>query len=244
MVLKKLLVAAGLAASPALAGNPQGYGYGGMTDTAVGISTYSPPGVDTSSAILPITITNSATVTRPVTVTHTVTVSPPACSSEGTTTIDGTTSITLTTRSTIYVSVLPSSEISTQTAQATGITGADTSTVITGTSSTLATGLGVNNATTSCESTTTTAEVNGATGSLSSTLTNALTLPTPYIWTISTAIPGTAMSTTGFGATHTSTSTVPIPTIPTSTGIRAMVDGGLLAGIISLVSLISALITL
>ncbi|KAF2966396.1 hypothetical protein GQX73_g7183 [Xylaria multiplex] len=241
MVFNKALAVVGLVASSVLASTPQGYGYGEVTESIMSASTDSPVSGSVPSAIMPITITDSITVTKPVTVTHTVTVSQSGCNREMTT-IDSTISITRTTQSTIYVSVSPSPGTSTQ--SYTSVTGTGSS-VSTSSIRAVSTTSYVMSNTTTCESITTTGDVDGATGSLSgtptTTLTDTLTLGiTPNKGT-TTMVSGTAKSTTDIIATHTSSSTIPFSTIPTSMGVQGMIDARLLAGAMGLVSLILSL---
>ncbi|GAW17519.1 hypothetical protein ANO14919_069770 [Xylariales sp. No.14919] len=236
MVSTKVLAVIGLIASPLLASTPQGYGYGDATD--------SPESASIPSAIIPVTITDSVTITRPITITHTITVSPTDCDGE-TTTIDSTTSVTRTTHSTIYISVSPSSKTPSHTSTSVPATSFSVATSSIPTAST--TGYVVSNTTTSpCESATTTDDVDGATASLSSTFTtiSTSTFPpggTPPKGATSVVIPGTVKSTTGIVASHTSSSTTPYPTIPTSMGVLDIVDSRLLAAAMGLVSLVFTL---
>ncbi|KAI1298370.1 hypothetical protein F5Y03DRAFT_409439 [Xylaria venustula] len=107
MAFRKTLAVVGLIASPVLASTPQGYGYGGETDTLLSASTDSPESLP--SAITPVTLTDSITITKPFTVTHTVTVSQDDCGGDETT-IYSTTRTTRTTQDTIYISVSPTPE--------------------------------------------------------------------------------------------------------------------------------------
>ncbi len=149
MLSNKVLVVVGLIAPTVLAGTPQGYGYGGVTDSLLAESTDSPESMP--SGIMPITITGSITVTKPVTVTHTVTVSQLDCGGE-TTTIYSTTRTTRTTQSTIFISVLPTPKTSIETSTSVPKTGSFAVTSSIPIAST--TGYAVGNTTTSCESNT------------------------------------------------------------------------------------------
>ncbi|KAI1118690.1 hypothetical protein F5Y14DRAFT_462644 [Nemania sp. NC0429] len=237
MVSSKILALVGLVASPVLATTPQGYGYGDSTDTIVGASTYSPASTDLQPYNPGSTITDSVTVTKPYTVTHTLTLTVPACGSGKTTTIDGTTSVTVTTKNTIFISIPPLSQLSTETADISPTGSAS----IAGSSitpvswiSSLATG----STTTSCDSTITTGDVDGATGSSSSNPSSTFLLSfTSTRETASVGASGTHHSTDGIAATHTSSSTVPYSSVTTSMGVP-MVDSRFLMGAMSLVALV------
>ncbi|KAI0509744.1 hypothetical protein F5B22DRAFT_314493 [Xylaria bambusicola] len=237
MISTNILAIVGLIASSVLASTPQGYGYGGMTDSIIGSSTDSPDSMP--SSIMPITITDSITVTKPVTITHTVTVSQPDCGSDYTT-IYSTTRTTRTTDNTIYISIHQTPKTATQTP--TSVSGMG-STFITGSISTPSTtGFIMSNTTTPCESDTSTSDVDGITGSPTTSSMSTLTLAIPPSQeTTSEVISGAAHSTTGILVTRTSTSTIPFSTIPTSMGIHSVADTQLLAGAMGLVFLVFAL---
>ncbi|KAI1184304.1 hypothetical protein F5B17DRAFT_90207 [Nemania serpens] len=249
MVSSKILALVGLIASPTLASTPQGYGYGGESDTIVAISTLSPASTDLQPSTVETTVTDSITVTKPVTVTHTSTLTISGCGSGQMTTIEGTTSTTVTTRNTIFISVPPSSfQLSTETTMATEMTTA-TETITRSsvsaagssiTSGSSMNGLATSSTTSSCDSTITTGDVDGATASSSSNpsgfplLSFTLTRATASI----TGVSGTSKSTAGIAATHTSSSTAPpYPTIATSMGVPGMAHARFLMGAMSLVVL-------
>ncbi|KAI1347332.1 hypothetical protein F5Y01DRAFT_329793 [Xylaria sp. FL0043] len=235
MVSAKTLAIVGLTASPVLAGTPQGYGYGGMTDSLVSSLTDSPE--SEPSAIMPVTVTDSVTLTKPVTITHTQTVteSQPECGGE-TTTISSTTRTTLTAKNTITISVVPTPK--TPIPVSPSVSEESSSSVTSSVPTASTTGFFSNNTTTSCESDITTGDVDGVTASLSTSSADTITVPvTLSQGTSSTTTSGTAMS-TGIAATHTSTSTVSYTTIPTAMGIRGEADAWLLGGALGLVSLV------
>ncbi|KAI1735684.1 hypothetical protein F4680DRAFT_434821 [Xylaria scruposa] len=252
MFSSKFLAVVLLTVTPILAGTPQGYGYGDMTDTYFGASTDSPAYTDTLYSVVPLTtITNSVTLTKPVTVTVTHTVSP-ECSSEMITTISGTTSTTLTTKITVFVPGGSSPGTpTTQPTVAPGFSGADISTVTIGTPIVSTTGFAVSDTTTSCVSITSkllpsillryykgiltrapiaSAEVDGVTESSSGTSTGASTVSISPNTETSSVRSGASNGSTGIVATRTSSSTVPLPTIVMSTGAQWMVDARLLTG--------------
>ncbi|KAK5633267.1 hypothetical protein RRF57_008981 [Xylaria bambusicola] len=146
MIPTKILTIAGLLTSSVLASTPQGYGYGGVTDSVIGSSTDSPDSMP--SAIMPVTITDSVTVTKPVTITHTITVSQADCGSE-TTTIYSTTRTTRTTENTIYISIRPTPKTLTRTPTSVSEMGSSFSTSCISTP--LTTGFFMSNTTTLCE---------------------------------------------------------------------------------------------
>ncbi|KAI0454112.1 hypothetical protein F5B21DRAFT_256938 [Xylaria acuta] len=246
MFSSKFLAVVLFVANPILAGTPQGYGYGDVTDTIVGASTDSPAYTETPYPVVPITITDSITLTKPVTVTitHTVTVSRPKCSLE-ITTISGTTSTTLTTWISIFIPGGQSSRTTTtQTSSAPGVSGADISTATISTLTVSTTGFVASgtDTTTSCDSTsTTTADVDGVTGSSSSTPVRASTLSIGPNLETSGVRSGSSNGTTGVVATRTSSSTVPLSTIATSVGVQGMVGPRVLAGAVGLASLVLVL---
>ncbi|KAI0440627.1 hypothetical protein F4803DRAFT_552913 [Xylaria telfairii] len=235
----KFLASVFFAANPILAGTPQGYGYGDVTDTIVGASTDSPAYTITPYSVVPVTITNSITLTKPVTVTitHTVTVSRSKCSLE-TTTVSSTTDTTLTTKISIFIPEGPSYGATTTQATITpGVSAVEISTVTSCSTTAPTTGL-VGSETTSCESATTSEDVDGVTGSSLGTPTSISALSIGPDLESSSVRSGASNSTTRTTATRTSSSTVPLSTIATSLSVHGMVDAGLLAGAVGLASLL------
>ncbi|KAI0543922.1 hypothetical protein F4679DRAFT_589995 [Xylaria curta] len=211
-----------------LAGTPQGYGYGDMTETVFGASTAEPAYTDNTPypGVPPLTtITNSVTLTKPVTVTTTVTRTvSPECSSETEiiTTISGTTSTTLTTEITVVVSEGPTP--TTRSTVVPQFSGGDVSSlaVITISLPTVSTtGSVASDTTTSCSSITTSGEVDGVTESLSGTPS------TLFINSNTETSSVRSGASTGIVATHTP---MPLPTIVISTGAQWMVDARILTG--------------
>ncbi|KAJ3565501.1 hypothetical protein NPX13_g7481 [Xylaria arbuscula] len=244
MIYHVIFAAAGLFASSVMASTPQGYGYGGVTDSLIISSTESPETL--SSSIVPVTITDSVTITKPVTITHTqtVTVSPDCGDESGseTTTIYSTTRTTRTTSNTIFISIHPTPHPPPQTFSGFSESSSSEVTSVTSTASASTTGYVVSNTTTPCESETSTGDVDGVTGSLSTTSMSTITLAIPpSLETTSEVISGTAHSTTGVLMTRTLTSTIPISTIPTSMGLHSTVNVQFLAGAMGLVFLVFAL---
>ncbi|KAI0467607.1 hypothetical protein F4859DRAFT_518044 [Xylaria cf. heliscus] len=240
MFSTKFWALACLIANPILAGTPQGYGYGDVTDTVVGASTDSPVYTETPYSILPVTITNSVTLTKPitVTVTHTITVSRPACSLE-ITTISGTTSTTLTTRISIFIPGGPSSKpTTTQKTTAPSVSGEEISTTTISTPTLSITGFVASGTTTSCESSTATADVNGVTSS--TTMSSSTLFMGPNLET-SSVRSGAPNGTASIVVTRTSSSAAPLSTIATSIAVQGMVDGRLLVAAVSLASLLVTL---